>query len=76
MRFENWVYTIPLRVRSLIRRNRLDAELAEELCDHINRQIEQNVASGMRHPQAGVQRSDEWRRIEGTSCNKDESRSN
>jgi putative ABC transport system permease protein len=47
MRFENWVYTIPLRVRSLIRRNRLDAELDEELRDHIDRQIEQNLASGM-----------------------------
>ena len=52
MRFENWMYTIPLRVRSLIRRNRLDAELAEELRDHIERQVEQNVASGMNPEEA------------------------
>src|SRR5664279_4113156 len=47
MWFEKWVYTIPLRVRSLIRRNRLDAELEEELRDHIDRQIEEKLARGM-----------------------------
>ncbi|MBV9179897.1 MAG: ABC transporter permease [Acidobacteria bacterium] len=52
MRFVNWVYTVPLRVRSLIRRNRLDADLDEELCDHIDRQIEQNVAIGMNPEEA------------------------
>lgn len=52
MRFENWMYTIPLRVRSLIRRNRLDAELNEELRDHIERQIQQNVAMGMNPEEA------------------------
>src|SRR5579872_469807 len=52
MRFENWVYTIPLRVRSLLRRNHLDAELEEELRDHIERQIQQNVAFGMNPEEA------------------------
>ncbi len=47
MRFEHWVYTIPLRVRSLFHRTRLSAELDEELRDHIDRQIEDNLARGM-----------------------------
>ncbi len=47
MRFENWLFTIPLRLRSLFHCNRLDAELNEELRDHIDSQIEENVARGM-----------------------------
>lgn len=47
MRIEHWIYTIPLRLRSLFYRNRLDAELDEELRDHIDRQIEENLAHGM-----------------------------
>jgi len=31
MRLEHWIQTIPLRLRSLFRRDRLDAELDEEL---------------------------------------------
>ena len=52
MRFENWLYTIPLRLRSLIRRNRMDADLEEELRDHIDRQIEENLARGMGREEA------------------------
>jgi predicted permease len=52
MRFENWVYTIPLRLRSLIGRNRMDAELEEELRDHLERQIEDNLAHGMGYEEA------------------------
>lgn len=47
MRFEHWVYTIPLRLRSLLRRERVDAELEEELRDHVERQTEENVARCM-----------------------------
>ena len=47
MRLEHWIYTLPLRLRSLFHRNRLDAELDEELRDHIDRQIEDNMARGM-----------------------------
>ena len=47
MRLEHWVYTIPLRLRSLFHRNRLAAELDEELRDHIDRQIEDNLTRGM-----------------------------
>ena len=47
MRIENWLYTLPLRLRSLVSRNRWDADLDEELRDHIDRQIEENLARGM-----------------------------
>jgi macrolide transport system ATP-binding/permease protein len=40
MRIEHWLYTIPLRLRSVFRRNQMDAELDEELRDHI-RSIDQ-----------------------------------
>lgn len=47
MRLEHWIYTIPLRLRALFHRNRLNAELDEELRDHLDRQIEFNLARGM-----------------------------
>ena len=47
MRIEEWLYTIPLRVRSLFHRKRQDMELDEELRDHIDRQIEENLSRGM-----------------------------
>src|SRR5271170_6481663 len=72
MRFEHWVYTIPLRLRSLFRRNHLSADLDEELRDHIDRQIEDNLARGM-SPEEVITATDslrflnEWgRRINST----------
>jgi putative ABC transport system permease protein len=47
MRIENWLYTIPLRLRSLFYRNRLNAELDEELRNHIDGQIADNLSRGM-----------------------------
>lgn len=47
MRFEHWLYTLPLRARSLFRRNQVERELDEELRYHIDRQIEENIAKGM-----------------------------
>lgn len=47
MRFENWIYTVPLRLRSLFRRERVDAELEDELRDHLDRQTHENLARGM-----------------------------
>ena len=52
MRIEHWIYTLPLRMRSLFHRTRLGAELDEEVRDHIDRQIEDNVAQGMGEEQA------------------------
>jgi predicted permease len=47
MRLENWLYTIPLRLRSLLVRHRQDQDLDEELRDHIARQTEENRSRGM-----------------------------
>jgi putative ABC transport system permease protein len=47
MRSERWLYTIPLRLRSLFRRSRVDLELDEELRDHIRRKTNEYVAKGM-----------------------------
>ncbi len=47
MRLEHWIYTIPLRLRALFHRDRLNAELDEELRDRLERQIEFNRAGGM-----------------------------
>lgn len=46
MRPEHWIYTIPLRLRSLFSRQVVDRELDEELQDHIARKTEEYVARG------------------------------
>jgi hypothetical protein len=52
MRPEHWVYTIPLRLRSLLRRRRADQELDDELRDHLERKAEEYVAKGLSPEQA------------------------
>jgi hypothetical protein len=52
MSFENWLYTIPLRMRSLLARRRQEEDLDEELRDHIERQTEEHQARGMSQEQA------------------------
>lgn len=47
MKGEKWIYTVPLRVRSLFRRAKADAELDEELREHIAQKAEEYVARGM-----------------------------
>ncbi len=47
MRIEHWIYTVPLRVKSLFRRTQADRELREEIQDHLEQQIERNLAGGM-----------------------------
>lgn len=47
MRFEQWIYVVPLRVRSLFRRKQVDQELRDELLDHLELQIKENVERGM-----------------------------
>jgi hypothetical protein len=47
LRLEHWLYTIPLRFRSLFHRRRLDDELDEELRDHVEQKTEQNIAKGI-----------------------------
>src|SRR5256885_131572 len=47
MRPEHWLYTIPLRLRSLFRWAQADQELDDELRDHLDRKAEEYVAQGM-----------------------------
>jgi macrolide transport system ATP-binding/permease protein len=47
MRLERWFYTVPLRVRSLLRRTQVDQELQEEIRDHLELQVKENLARGM-----------------------------
>src|SRR5438477_10680729 len=47
MRPEHWLYTIPLRLRSLFRRAQADQQLDDELRDHLERKTEEYVAQGM-----------------------------
>src|SRR5438132_14360385 len=47
MRPEHWLYTIPLRLRSLVRRAQADQQLDDELRDHLERKTEEYVAQGM-----------------------------
>ena len=47
MRPEHWLFTIPLRLRSLFRRAQADQELDDELRDHVERKTDEYVAKGM-----------------------------
>src|ERR1700746_4061055 len=47
MRPEHWLYTIPLRLRSLFRWAQTDQEVDDELRDHLERKTEEYVAKGM-----------------------------
>src|SRR5215467_5665116 len=47
MRPEHWLFTIPLRLRSLFSWAKEDQELDDELRDHLERKTEEYVAKGM-----------------------------
>ncbi len=46
MRPEHWLYTIPLRLRSLFRRAQAEQQLDDELRDHLERKTQEYVAKG------------------------------
>ncbi len=46
MQPEHWWYTIPLRLRSIFRRAKVDQELQDELAFHLEHRIAQEIASG------------------------------
>src|SRR5438876_7282451 len=52
MRPEHWIYTIPLRLRSLFRWPQADQELDDELREHLERKTEEYVAQGMTQEEA------------------------
>ncbi|MGH7937385.1 MAG: permease prefix domain 1-containing protein, partial [Bryobacteraceae bacterium] len=47
-----WIYTLPLRFRSLWRRREVEEELDEELRDHLARKTEEGIALGLTSEEA------------------------
>ena len=47
MRAEHWWYTVPLRLKSIFLRNRMDRELDEEMRFHLERLTEEGIANGL-----------------------------
>jgi macrolide transport system ATP-binding/permease protein len=66
MRLERWVYTIPLRFRSLFRRSKADQELDDELRDHVEQKTQEYVAKGLSAAEACRQALLELRGLERT----------
>ena len=52
MRPEHWLYTIPLRLRSLFHSAQADQELDDELRDHLERKTGEYIAQGMTQEEA------------------------
>ena len=52
MRLEHWLYTIPLRLRSLFSRRSVEQELDEEFRYHMQRKTEEYLTQGMAPEQA------------------------
>jgi putative ABC transport system permease protein len=71
MRVEHWLYTIPLRIRSLFRRRRVEQDLDDELRFHVEAQIAASVADGMPPEEA---RTRALRAIGGIEGRKEECR--
>jgi putative ABC transport system permease protein len=47
MRLEHWLYTVPLRLKSILRRGRVESEMDEELRFHLEHRIEEGIAGGL-----------------------------
>ena len=55
MRLEHWLYTLPLKWRSLVRRSDVEQDLDDEIRYHLEQQVDELVARGM-------DRDEAWRR--------------
>jgi predicted permease len=71
MRGGHWSYTIPLRLRSLFRRQRVEDELDEELRFHIEQRLQEEIAKGRTPEEA---HSIARRAMEGLEQKKEECR--
>jgi predicted permease len=47
-----WLYTVPLKLRSIFRRSHVEQELDEELAFHVQRQTQENITRGLTPEQA------------------------
>jgi predicted permease len=68
---QHWLYTIPLRLRSLFRRRHVEQELNEELQFHLERKIEEGIAKGLSPKEA---RYAAMRAMDGLEQRKEEMR--
>ena len=71
MRPQHWLYTIPLRLRSLFRHRHVEQELNEELQFHLAQKIEEGVAKGLSPKEA---RYAAMRAMDGLEVRKEEMR--
>ncbi len=71
MRLEHWWFTVPLRLRSMLRRGQLERELDEELQFHLEQKIEEGIASGLSPDEA---RYEALRAMDGLEQQKEEMR--
>src|SRR5216683_1894481 len=71
MRPQHWLYTIPLRLRSLFRRRHIEQELNEDLQFHLEQKIEEGIANGLSPKEA---RYAAMRAMDGLEQRKEEMR--
>ena len=71
MRLEHWWYAVPLRVRSMFRRNQVEKELDEEFHFHLEQLIVQEMAAGKT---AGEARRNALRAMDGIERQKENCR--
>jgi putative ABC transport system permease protein len=71
MRWEHWLYTAPLRLRSIFRKDSVDSELDEELRYHIESKIQQGIARGLSPEEAHLAA---MRAMDGIEQKKEEAR--
>jgi len=71
MRIEHWLYALPLKFRSLLRRDQVERELDDEMQFHLDQLIEDGIARGL---SPGDARAAAWRAMGGLTQRKDEVR--
>src|ERR1700730_10332946 len=71
MRMEHWWFTARLRLRSILRRSRVEQELAEELQFHLEQKIAEGMANGLSPKEA---RYAAMRAMDGLEQRKEEMR--
>ncbi len=71
MRFEHWRYTLPLRLKSIFIRSRVERELEEELRFHLELKIDEGIAEGL-SPEEARRRA--MRAMDGLEQKKEEMR--
>ena len=47
MKIEQWLYSLPLRLRAFFCPEQVDREMKEELAIHFEQQVNENIAKGM-----------------------------